>query len=76
MTTIQINKVGVLVNGDYKDWYIKIIGSDSGDFLIYTSNRFDFKGEVHDDWVRDENDLYKYFRETGWEISWGDDSAK
>lgn len=68
---IQINRLGKILQGDEKGYYIKIIDDldNTGSFLILTSPDIDMK-KGFDNWVKDKRSLERYFMESNWLIEW------
>ncbi|OCG00865.1 hypothetical protein [Gilliamella sp. wkB112] len=68
---IQINRLGKILQGDEKGYYIKIIDDldNTGSFLILTSPDIDMK-KGFDNWVKDKRSLEGYFMESNWLIEW------
>lgn len=68
---IQINRLGKILQGDEKGYYIKIIDDldNTGSFLILTSPDINMK-KGFDNWVKDKRSLEGYFIESNWLIEW------
>lgn len=68
---IQINRLGKILQGDEKGYYIKIIDDldNTGSFLILTFPDIDMK-KGFDNWVKDKRSLEGYFMESNWLIEW------
>lgn len=68
---IQINRLGKILQGDEKGYYIKIIDDldNTGSFLILTSPDIDMK-KGFDNWVKDKRSLEGYFMESNWLFEW------
>lgn len=68
---IQINRLGKILQGDEKGYYIKIVDDleNTGGFLILTSPDLDMK-KGFDNWVNDKESLKGYFMESNWIIEW------
>lgn len=69
---LLIGRTGIIREGEYKGWHVKIEPSGEGAFLILlSSNNFLPGGEGYDNWVEEAN-LEQYFKEAGWTIDWSD----
>ena len=68
MTRIPIGKNGLVLNGDYKDWYIRIEPANKGgNLILYIKDPTNPKSEGYDHWIEEEK-LGKYFDEAKLEI--------
>lgn len=73
MNKIPINKTGIICNAESKSCYItvKYYSKNSTDFSIFISDSLTFSTEhTYDYWVENEEDLWQFFQESGWEIDW------
>ena len=71
MSKIPLGKVGKIVGGNETGRLVKVIddSANTGGFLILTSK--DELGTAwFDNWVRREEDLERYFKESRWLIEW------
>jgi hypothetical protein len=72
---IKINKVGLILEGEEKGRYVKIVDDslNTGGYLIYTYNSLDLKTQgyqCYDSWVETSQDIQNYFNESSWKILW------
>ncbi len=68
---IEIGKKGLIIEGDTKDWYIRVDGDsdNTSGFLILTNPDMSSK-MGHDNWVENEECLRSFFLESFWIIEW------
>lgn len=68
---LKIGNIGKIIAGDEAGSYIKIIDDheNTGGFLILTSNHLSM-ASAFDNWVRNEEELMRYFIESAWVIEW------
>ena len=68
---IRIDAIGKIIAGDELGNYVKVVddAANTGGFLILTSSASDMR-EGFDNWVKDKDDLARYFKESGWVIQW------
>ena len=69
---ILIGKWGKIIAGDEIGRYVFVEDDSTGStggFYVFTSPEPSLK-KGFDDWVKDINDLEKYFGEAGWQIQW------
>ncbi len=68
--TIPIGVIGRILNAGMQEPYILVQDdlSNTGGYLVLQSNDPAFI-TGHDSWVL-ENELYEFFRDSGWEIEW------
>ncbi len=66
----KIGKKGLIKTGQEAGFFVRIENDspNTGGYLILTWK--DVPAEGYDDWVKDLNDLERYFNESGWEIAW------
>lgn len=72
MTNIVLDKIGKVLEGEDKGWFIKIVKDTErtrGYYVFFCKNK-NFKGEVFDNWLLNYDDLQQYFVEKKWEIEW------
>jgi hypothetical protein len=73
VTNVQIDRIGKIVAGAELGRYVKVLDDkkSTGGFLILTADNLEFRnGNGHDNWVKDETSLQRYFQEAGWLIEW------
>jgi hypothetical protein len=72
MTEIFLNKIGKIIHGKQKNWFVKIEDDTkrSGGYYVLMCKTFSFDNEVFDDWLENYEDLKQYFSEKKWEIEW------
>lgn len=74
---IQINKIGLILEGNDKGWYVRIEDDtqNTGGYLIHTFNSLDLEDidrQGFDSWVESIIDLEAYFQESSWKVKWFD----
>lgn len=71
MKLIAFNKIGKIIAGDEIGGFIKIIDNseNTGGYYILFCDSIDFLC-VYDSWVKNQEDLNKYFEESKWIIEW------
>ncbi len=76
MTTIEINKTGKIVKGNYFGWHIRILNDRdyTGGFLLLLLSPFN-PADSYDHWVSDARELKQYVAAQGWEIDWDADAV-
>lgn len=70
---IYINRLGKIIEGEDSGTYIYINRSEKGfgeDFYIYSSRNRDFEGEVFDNWVQNDEELFAFIHQFEWSIQW------
>jgi hypothetical protein len=70
---IEIEKVGLISEGDMKGWYIRVDDDaiNTGGFLIlYNSCPNMSSSSGYDDWVENKKSLKDFFAESSWNIKW------
>mgnify|MGYP000233079536 FL=1 len=77
MTTIEINKTGKIIKGDYFGWSVRILNDKdyTGGFLVLLISPFNPQ-DSYDHWVSDARELNAWFAAQGWEIDWNDDGIR
>jgi hypothetical protein len=68
-----INKIGVIIEGEMKGWYIRIDNDskNTGGFLIIYNPSPDMSSNSgYDDWVENEECLRELFLESLWAVEW------
>lgn len=70
---IKINEIGKIQQGNYLDWFVKVIDDSTGEtggYYISIFKNIDQKGEAYDDWLENFEDVEEYFKENNWIIDW------
>lgn len=72
MDDIFFDRIGKIILGKHKNWFIKIKDDTkkSGGYYILLSKTNSFNKEVFDDWLENYEDLKQYFFEKEWIIEW------
>lgn len=71
MPEIMINKMGVILEGDDRGWYVFIENeSTSGYSILVTPPNRKYGLQGYDHWVEGYDDLKKYFESSNWKIKW------
>jgi hypothetical protein len=64
---IKTNKIGLIVDGEYKGFYIKIVedlNNTGGYYLLYSKNFYDKTAEGYDEWFFNFVDLINFVSES------------
>jgi len=72
-TIIKINEIGRIQQGNYLNWFVKVIDDSNGEtggYYISIFKNVDQKGEAYDDWLEKFEDVEEYFKEVSWIINW------
>lgn len=73
MNNIQIEKRGMILEGENKDWHL-FIQNDSentGSYLILVTPPSGASNyNAYDNWVEDYPSLEEYFKEANWRVDW------
>ena len=71
MTNVQIDRIGKIVAGAERGRYVRVTDDteSTGGFLILTADDLEFQNG-HDNWVKDETSLQRFFQESGWLVEW------
>ena len=77
MTTIEINKTGKIIKGDYFGWSVRILNDKdyTGGFLVLLISPFNPQ-DSYDPGVSDARERNAGFAAQGWEIDWNDDGIR
>ena len=77
MIDIQFYKIGLILEGEEKGWYVCVEKDreNTGGYLILTFNTLNIKDKNRigfDSWVENFEALQSYFQESSWKIKWLD----
>jgi len=72
LNKILFGKIGKIIKGKHKNWFIKIEDDreGTGGYYVLICKTFFFDNNVYDDWIENYEDLKQYFLEKKWEIEW------
>lgn len=66
---IRYHTRGTITAGEHIGWGIEIVESEGGAWLVLLTGPGDHP-QSFDDWVEDNAQLERHFRDCGWQVDW------